>query len=79
MKASAVLAIAAAVAASAADTCSLSSIPSCALSSIQAAIASATKCAAADFKCVCASQQALTGAATAGVLSSCGQDLAISE
>ncbi len=79
MKASVVLALAAAAVASAVDTCSLSSIPSCALRAIQSAVASNTKCAADDFPCVCSSQQAVTGAATSTVLKDCGEDVAISE
>lgn len=79
MKASAVIvAAAAAVVSAQTDACSLTSIPSCALPAIQAAISSSTKCATTDFACVCASQQALTGAATPGVLQACGQDTAIS-
>jgi hypothetical protein len=80
MKASAVLvAAAAAVVSAQSDACQLTSIPSCALPAIQAAVSSATKCATTDYACVCASQQALTGAATPGVLQACGQDTAINK
>jgi len=81
MKAFAVAAVVAAagVAAQAPANCALTSIPACALPAIQGAIKTGTTCAVEDFVCVCNNQQALTGAATPGVLKDCGQDVAIGQ
>jgi hypothetical protein len=81
MKTSAILVTvaAAAVSAQAPAACEITSIPSCALPSIQGAIGSATSCSVTDFVCVCQNQDALTQAATPGVLTACGADTALSE
>ncbi|ORY71392.1 uncharacterized protein BCR38DRAFT_328080, partial [Pseudomassariella vexata] len=55
---------------------SLSDIPSCALPCIDSARTSVTSCAIDDYKCICDSKDALTGAATGCVLEACGAEVA---
>ena len=76
MKASTLIFVAGAALVSA--QCDTSKIPTCAKGPIDTAIASVCS-SSTDYKCACGKQEALTGAATATVLSACGADVALSK
>lgn len=58
---------------------SLDSLPSCAKECLTDAVAKSTSCSPTDLACVCKNFEAIQGAATGCVLSSCGADVALSK